>query len=158
MSDNPIVEIYRAKNGLQAHLFVTALEEAGIRASYQGRALHPESGTAESVFSDTAVWWDAPRILVRAEDADMARAFLLELEAQGGEGSQEAPWNSPIEVVCEKCASLTSFPASQWGSIQPCPQCGDQLDVAEEDFLEGAEEEEDSFDGEEQDHADLEST
>jgi hypothetical protein len=32
MYDRSVMEVYRAKNGAQAHLLVMALEEAGIKA------------------------------------------------------------------------------------------------------------------------------
>ena len=66
MTDRSVIEVYRAKNGAQAHLFVRALEEAGVLAEAQGDVFHPASATADSLASKAAPWWDAPRILVFA--------------------------------------------------------------------------------------------
>jgi hypothetical protein len=140
MSDAGAVEVYRAKNGFQAHLFVTALEEAGIKAEIQGTTVHPSSATGEGLLTDTAPWWDAPRILVLAEDADRAKQLLLELEARERKEAPEA--NPPIEAVCDKCGCRASFPATQRGSVQQCPQCGAYLDVGEDESPDGWEDDE----------------
>jgi len=133
MSDSRVVEVYRAKNGVQAHLFVTALEEAGIKAEIQGTTFHPASQTAASLISDSAAWWDAPRILVFAEDAERAGQLLLEWEARERKKEQETEASPPIEAVCEKCGRSSSFPASQRGSVQDCPHCAAYIDVGDED-------------------------
>jgi Putative prokaryotic signal transducing protein len=133
MSDSRVVEVYRAKNGAQAHLFVTALEQAGIRAEIQGTTFHHAAATAASLISASALWWDAPRILVFAEDAERAEQLLLELEAREREKAQEAEARPPIEAVCENCGRRCSFPGTQRGSVQECPQCGGFIDVGDEE-------------------------
>jgi hypothetical protein len=133
MSDSRVVEVYRAKNGAQAHLLVTALEDAGIKAEIQGSTFHPASQTAAGLISDSALWWDAPRILVFAEDAERAGQLLLEWESRERMKAQETEGMPPVEAVCEKCGRLTSFPAAQRGSVQECPQCGGYIDVGDEE-------------------------
>jgi hypothetical protein len=133
MSDSRVVEVYRAKNGAQAHLFVTALEEAGIKAEIQGTTFHPASQTAANLISASAPWWDAPRLLVFAEDAERAERLLLEWEARERDKAQEAEASPPIEAVCENCSRRCSFPAAQRGSVQECPHCGGYIDVGDEE-------------------------
>jgi hypothetical protein len=133
MSDSSVVEIHRAKNGAQAHMFVTALKEAGIKAEVQGTTFHPASQTAASLISGSALWWDAPRILVFAEDAERAKQLLLEWEARERNKEQEAETSAPIEAVCENCSRVCSFPAAQRGSVQACPHCGGYIDVGDEE-------------------------
>src|SRR5260221_9396472 len=103
MSDSGVVEIYRAKSGFQAHMFVLALEEAGIKAEIQGAILHHATSTADNAFTSSSLWWDAPRILFVAEDAERAKQLLLELEAQELRKAQEAEASPPLEAVCEEC-------------------------------------------------------
>jgi hypothetical protein len=140
MSERSVKEVYRAKNGAQAHLLVMALEEAGIKAEIQGTIFHPASATADNLLTDAAPWWDAPRILVCAQDAERARRLLLEWEARERKKAQEAEASPPIEAVCEECGSRSSFPAAQRGSVQQCPQCGAYVDVGEDDLPDGWEE------------------
>jgi hypothetical protein len=130
--DESVVEVYRAKNGAQAHLFATALTEAGIKAEVQGKIFHPPMATADNPMTDSAPWWDAPRILVRTADAERAKRLLLELEERARNEAQEAKASPLIEVACEECGSLVSFPESQRGSVQSCPQCGAYVDVEDE--------------------------
>ncbi len=56
MSDKGVVEIYRAKSGFQAHMFVLALEEAGIKAEIQGAILHHATSTADNGFTSSSLW------------------------------------------------------------------------------------------------------
>jgi hypothetical protein len=76
-------------------------------------------------------WWDAPRILVFADDAERARRILLELEERQRARTAEASAGPPIEVVCEKCGERSAYPAAQQGSVQNCPNCGAYVDVEE---------------------------
>jgi hypothetical protein len=133
MSDSRVVEVYRAKNGAQAHLLATALEEAGIKAEIQGENLHPLSLTAVNLISDSPLWWAAPRILVLEEDAERAGQLLLEWESRERTKAQETEGMPPVEAVCENCGRLSSFPAAQRGSVQECPQCGGYIDVGDEE-------------------------
>ncbi len=131
MSEKSIVEVYLAKNGLQAHLFVKALEEAGIKAEIRGKFFHPATEAAENPLIDP------PGILVFVEDAERAKRLFFELEAGERKEAQEPEVGLPIEVVCEDCGSRTVFPPAQWGSVQNCSQCWAYVDVGEEEFSEG---------------------
>jgi putative signal transducing protein len=66
------VEIFRAANGIAAHFFKNALEDAGIAAYITGEAM-----SATETFP---MWWSSPRILVDAADAERATAIIRELE------------------------------------------------------------------------------
>jgi transcription initiation factor IIE alpha subunit len=96
--------------------------------------LHHATSTADNAFTSSSLWWDAPRILVVAEDAERAKQLLLELEAQELRKAQEAETRPPIEAVCEECGNRSSFPGSQRGSAQECPKCGEYLDVGDEEL------------------------
>lgn len=74
MSADRVVEVYRAKNGFQAHAYVQALAEVRIQATLDGE--HPAGWNVGAVD-----WSQAPRILVREQDASQARELLLGLEA-----------------------------------------------------------------------------
>jgi hypothetical protein len=72
MADTSFVEVYRAKNSVDAHLVKNALGDAGIAAQI----------TEESVASmEPNLWWACPRLLVAETDTDKATAIIRELEA-----------------------------------------------------------------------------
>ena len=130
MSEQEVVEVYRAKNYLQASLLAQTLNEIGIEAHVHEGA--DRSGATESL--GTAPWTDAPRILVFADQAELARQILLGWEEQKREEEARAAEGPPIDVVCEKCGKTTSFPGSQRGSVHNCGHCNAFVDVGEIDF------------------------
>jgi hypothetical protein len=72
MADAKFVEVYRAKNSIDAHLLKNALDDAGIASQI----------TEESVASMRPnLWWACPRLLVAETDADKAGAIIREIEA-----------------------------------------------------------------------------
>lgn len=133
MPERDVVEVYRAKSGFQARMFAGVLEEAGIPAQIQGQIFHPGSQTSGNALGAAVEWWDAPRILVFADDADRAKRVLLELEEQERSKSQPAGEAPSVDVECEECGQRTTFPAAQRGTVQNCSQCGAYVDVGEDD-------------------------
>ncbi|HLW66418.1 MAG TPA: DUF2007 domain-containing protein [Gemmataceae bacterium] len=133
MAERELVEVYRPRNSLEASLLAQTLNEIGIEAHVQ-EGLHPESAMEPLV--GTALWSYAPRILVFADQAEMARQILLGWEEQKRQEEARASEGPPIDVVCEACGKSTSFPASQRGSVQNCGHCHAYVDVGEIDFAE----------------------
>src|SRR5262245_53566295 len=133
MSERDLVEVYRAKNNLQASLLAQTLNEIGIQALVQEGA--DRSGATESL--GTVFWSDAPRIMVSTDQAEFARQLLLGWEEQKRQEEARAADGSPIDLMCEACGKITSFPASQRGSVQNCTHCHAYVDVGEIEFTEG---------------------
>jgi len=77
-ADTSLVEVYRARNGPQAHLIKAVLEEAGIETHVGGETL---AGVLWHLG-----WSTAPRILVLESDAARAHEILHEIEK--GESSE----------------------------------------------------------------------
>jgi hypothetical protein len=73
MTEGRLVEVYRARDSLQAHLLRSALENAGIPALVQGDLL-------QGAFAAPAEWFSAPRIVVEASDAVRACELLEQWE------------------------------------------------------------------------------
>lgn len=69
------VEVYRAKDSLQAHLLRSILEEEGIPALVDGDMLQGAVGELP------AGWASAPRIMVEERNATQARALLERWES-----------------------------------------------------------------------------
>ena len=74
MNDDDLAEVYRAASSVQAHMMVSELEDAGIKALVDGDAL--ESGLGQSALG----WTAAPRIMVHPSDEGRARSILERLE------------------------------------------------------------------------------
>ncbi len=72
MSNEDLVEVYRAENSVQAHLMASALEDEGIRA-YVDDQIENTAGLPLG-------WVTAPRILVAQSDAARARTLLEQME------------------------------------------------------------------------------
>ena len=70
MSDSRLVEVYRARDSMHAHLLLTHLEDAGIHAYVEGDQLQGAVGGLPTG------WSIAPRLVVEAEHAPQARALL----------------------------------------------------------------------------------
>jgi ribosomal protein S27E len=64
--------------------------------------------------------------------AQAPRASQL-LEAHGAElaarAAARAPASGPIDVVCDKCGQLSTFPGSASGKVENCTHCGEYVDV-----------------------------
>jgi Putative prokaryotic signal transducing protein len=73
MTDEPWVEIYRAKDAVEAQLACEALEDAGIAAMVDGEQL-------SSALGGMLGWSVAPRILVPPAEAERARELLQQRE------------------------------------------------------------------------------
>ncbi|HUE15653.1 MAG TPA: DUF2007 domain-containing protein [Planctomycetaceae bacterium] len=76
MNDNDakLVEIYRAKHGIEAALIQDALEDAGIRVCVEGDQLQASLGGRLRLG-----WATSPRIIVFENDAARAGEILREL-------------------------------------------------------------------------------
>jgi Putative prokaryotic signal transducing protein len=77
MNERRLVEVYRAKDSVQAHLLRSALEEMGIRAVVEGDLLQGALGEIPMG------WSTAPRIMVEEADAAKARESLDRFEQPG---------------------------------------------------------------------------
>jgi hypothetical protein len=74
METEDLVEVYRAKSSVQAHLMVSELEDAGIKAMVDGDDLQTGLGV------DAMGWSAAPRILVAASNEGRARGIIKHLD------------------------------------------------------------------------------
>jgi hypothetical protein len=70
MNDSRLVEIYRAKDGIEAALIQDALEDAGIRVRVEGDLL---------LVGRPCGWTMLPRLIVFENDAARASTILREL-------------------------------------------------------------------------------
>jgi Putative prokaryotic signal transducing protein len=73
-NDSRLVEIYRAKDGIEAALIQGALEDAGIRARVEGDQLQGSLGGRLRLG-----WTTSPRIIVFENDAARASEIVREL-------------------------------------------------------------------------------
>jgi hypothetical protein len=105
-----LVEVYRAKNNMQAALFQQALEEAGIRVTV-------ENGLLTSGSIDLIGWATNPRIMVEAKDEDSARQIIEQSEHLETVGAQARDAGEDF-AACLACGA--PMPAG----VVVCPVCG----------------------------------
>jgi hypothetical protein len=79
MTDDALVEAYRALTPMQAHMVANFLREAGIPATVHGDLLQGVLG--ELPFG----WSTAPKVMVMSADLAAARAFIEAAEASDDE-------------------------------------------------------------------------
>ncbi len=101
MSEGNLVEVYRARDSVHAHLLRSALENAGIPAMAEGDRL-------QGAFAARAEWCSAPRIVVEASDATRARALLEEWERVGPSTEPEDRAVRSLRRLTGRC--LVAFP------------------------------------------------
>jgi hypothetical protein len=71
VNDAEFVEVYRAENGVEAHLMKAALEDAGV----------PTRISEETVAAlQPNLWWAAPRVWVAKTNAAKAAEIIRELK------------------------------------------------------------------------------
>ena len=110
MSEQDLVEVYRAGNGPVAYLLKGALEEAGIPVAIVGEMLQGAIGEVP------AGWSTSLRVLVEHQDAERAREIVRQKEeaalarADANEGGDA--------VVCLSCGT----PLRE--EEETCPVCG----------------------------------
>lgn len=84
MSDEKFVEVYRAVNEIQAHLFADVLQQEGIAAFVEGECRQFSLGELP------IGWSTAPRIMAPESQRQAARDLLMQIE----NGELEAPEES----------------------------------------------------------------
>jgi hypothetical protein len=136
------VAVYNAANNLEAIFVRDALIAAGVAAFF-----------IEDV-SQVGTWVGGliseihkPQVWVDRADIERAKPVLDEFERRANElrdaGAEGGARGPTIEVVCEECSCRASFPATQRGSVQQCPDCGAYIDVDEGEAVTEWEESED---------------
>ena len=109
MDEYTFVEVYRAKNTLQAALLQQALEEAGIRAIVENELLR---------FGDLMTdWATGPRITVEGRDVTRAVKVLARWEQADSTALPGSDEGSDV-TNCMACGAR--MPDKEW----ECPACG----------------------------------
>ena len=107
MTEQNLVEVYRAKNSPQAHMLKAALEEAGISAVVEGDLLQGALGEVP------LGWTSSPRVLVESADVPKALEIIRQSETARTEARQ-----SHHQVMCLSCGT----PLDE--DEDTCPECG----------------------------------
>lgn len=71
-------------------------------------------------------------IEVWVSDPDQRRIAAELIAAHHGPTTRIAGTVDPsnaVEIACDECHFLATFPADQFGSVQECPNCGSYMDV-----------------------------
>jgi hypothetical protein len=127
------VAVYTAASNLESAVFCEMLAASGI-----------ESHAVEDV-SRAGAWMfgllpgiHKPQIFVERADAERARVLIDEFERQAAVSGEGGGDEGSVDVVCEECNTICTYPASRWGYVETCPHCGAFVDVGEpEDWSAG---------------------
>jgi hypothetical protein len=129
MELNDPVKIYTAETNLEAIMIVEMLQAAGLDAF------------AEEDQSGVSLWalgpltqFHQPNVWVEAATAKKAAELISQYEARKWERAHPEPSNVNIDVRCEECGKVSSFPESLRGTVQECSHCGAYVDVGDVDF------------------------
>ena len=120
MANGPIC-VHKATTVEQADIIVAWLAEQGVTATIPDR---DSFGTFAFGATDT----EDVQICV-ADEATAERARALLAEHQKGHPAPADAHGAMVEVACEECKEMCSYPAEQRGSVQECPHCGAYVDV-----------------------------
>ena len=119
-------KIYIAESNLEAYHIVELLEASGIAAFVEED--HAVTSLwalgRNSVLHQPNVWIDKSTTLAAAE---LIRQFEDRKQAR----ANPAEGQFQIQVECEECGKISSFPSSQKGTTQDCPHCRAYMDVGE---------------------------
>ncbi|HEX3727945.1 MAG TPA: DUF2007 domain-containing protein [Pirellulales bacterium] len=129
---DPIV-VYTGASNLEVQLVKVFLSEAGIDAC------------ADEDLSLAGLWAfgtlpgiHQPRVWVSTQDRERAQRLLvayenLAVERQQASQNHDHPAKTLIDVQCEECKVVSSYPSAQLGTVQECPRCGAYVDVGDID-------------------------
>jgi hypothetical protein len=106
----------------QADIIVTWLADRGIKAQVVDR-----DNPGVLAFGVT----DVEGIAICVEDEETAEKARTLLEQHDKEHAAQAEIEGQVELTCEECGAVSTFPASQRGTVQECSECGAYVDVPE---------------------------
>lgn len=123
----PVI-VYTAQGNLEAHSIVNWLTSQGIPCY----AVEDVSGA--SVFSIGPSQFHKPQVYVDKVNKERAVDLLSKFENREKEAVSESDNSPPIDAECEDCGTVSTFPGSQNGTVQSCPECHAYIDVGELDW------------------------
>ena len=122
MPENPVC-IRRTNTIEEAEILISWLDERGVKAA----VLDPDS---TGVFAFGVTDPEGVEIYVADEEtAERAKVLLAEHDREREEPTPADDRPALIEVKCDECGQLKSYPSDRAGSVQECAQCGAFIDV-----------------------------
>lgn len=129
------IAVYNAANNLEAAFVRDALIDSGVEA-FVTEDVSVVGGWVGGLVPEI----HKPQVWVERADVERAKPVLDDYERRAIErknpDAEALATGPPIEVVCEQCSASASFPPSQRGSVQDCPNCGAFVDVGDEETSE----------------------
>jgi hypothetical protein len=122
------VAVYNAANNTQAMVVRDALAAAGVEAF-----VTEDLSVVGTWIGGFIPEIHKPQVWVDRADVERAAPVLVEYERRAAELRRGAAADGgQVEVACEKCNGVATFPAAQQGTVQECPHCGAYIDVGED--------------------------
>ncbi|MBI1825178.1 MAG: DUF2007 domain-containing protein [Planctomycetes bacterium] len=120
--DSDMTVVYRAADIGEADIVANWLQEQGF-AAFVKNEYGAVAFQLPLVEGRTGIG-----VCVQAGDGAAAAALLEQHREEIDRHKAEAGTN-PIQANCEECGKVTTFPASQRGTVQTCSHCGANMDV-----------------------------
>ncbi len=125
--------IYITDNPGTADVVVNFLEHEGIAAKVMDRSMLGGL-LGLTIWSKSGVSSLGLEVWVLDEkDVESASSLLAKYEEEAARKKQAKSDSPPVDAVCDDCGKTSTFAGKLRGSVQDCPQCGEYMDVPEED-------------------------
>lgn len=131
MELNQPVKIYTAEDNAEAIIIVEMLKAHGLAAFVEEDQFWALGALTQL---------RRPNVWVEEAMAQKATDLIRQYDARKWERAHPAAGTSHVEVRCEECGNISSFPDSLLGTVQDCPHCGAYVDVGELDWDVGSDE------------------
>lgn len=121
--------VYVASNPAEADVVSGWLAQQGIASHVVGvdatQGAHAWLPFQEFQAKGIEVW--VPDVTLRSRAMQLLAEHAELLAAR----SSANPSAEPIDVLCEECGVISTWPASDQGRVQNCPHCDAYLDIGE---------------------------
>jgi hypothetical protein len=124
---NPVA-IYTAESNLESALICDLLTEKGFTWHVTGDAAQFVGG-----IDGLLPWTHKPQIWVERANAEEVRPLIAELDRQFAARRSRSDGDATVDVVCEECNTISTYPTSRRGYVETCAHGGAYVDVGEPD-------------------------
>jgi hypothetical protein len=119
------VAVYTAASNLESALICEMLASEGIASHVIGDAAQFGGG-----IQGLMPWAHKPQVWVERADAERVWTLIAAFERQATERGEDVDGTGEnVDVVCEECSTICTYPAARWGYVETCAHCGAYVDV-----------------------------
>jgi hypothetical protein len=122
-------KIYTAASNMEAHMIVSILNSEGVAA------FADEDQSVVSLWAfGTIRQFHQPNVWIDKSNVQKAAELIRHFEEQKRNRENADSSGNELQVECEACGKMSTFPSSLDGTTQECSHCGAYIDVGELDW------------------------